>query len=99
MQHDARRDIAPELYELLSTVSALRNDILTESEELYSIWQPRIGRPEFLPSAHNLAAYLALRRRDLRPLQTSLMRWGLSSLGRSESRVMATLDEIGRAHV
>jgi len=35
-----------------------------------------------------------LRQRDLRPLQTALMPWGLSSLGRSESRVMATLDAV-----
>ena len=54
----------------------------------------RIERDEFVPSAQNLAAYLALRRRDLRTLQASLMRWGLSSLGRSESRVLATLDAV-----
>src|SRR5262245_48357690 len=94
MLHDTQRVIAPALHELLSTVSALRNDILAESEELYHSWSSRIGRPAFVPSAQNLAAYLALRRRDLRALQASLMRWGLSSLGRSESRVIATLDAV-----
>src|SRR5262245_53572445 len=94
MQHDTQRASAPALHDLLSTVSALRDDILAESEELYDSWQSRIERPEFIPSAQNLAAYLALRRRDLRTLQAALMRWGLSSLGRSESRVIATLDAV-----
>jgi pyruvate kinase len=44
--------------------------------------------------AHNLAHYLALRRRDLRPLQEALARWGLSSLGRSEGHALATLDAV-----
>ena len=37
---------------------------------------------------------LALRRYDLRPLQTALMPWGLSSLGRIEGRVMPNLDAV-----
>jgi pyruvate kinase len=94
MLHDTRQAMAPALHELLSTVTALRDDILAESEELYHSWQSRIERSAFVPSAQNLAAYLALRRRDLRTLQASLMRWGLSSLGRSESRVIATLDAV-----
>ena len=94
MLHETQQAIAPALHELLSTVSALRDDILAESEALYQDWQSRIGRPAFVPSAQNLAAYLALRRRDLRTLQAALIRWGLSSLGRSESRVIATLDAV-----
>ena len=47
-----------------------------------------------LPAAHNLACYLALRRRDLRPLQQRLAVRGLSSLGRSEAHVLATLDAL-----
>ncbi len=42
-------------------------------------------------SAENLLHYLALRSRDLRPLQDHLARLGLSSLGRVEAHVMATL--------
>lgn len=42
----------------------------------------------------NLAYYLALRAEDLRALQPILAAHGLSSLGRSESHVMATLDAI-----
>ncbi|MBT8047352.1 MAG: pyruvate kinase [Xanthomonadales bacterium] len=46
------------------------------------------------PSAENLHHYLALRSRDLRPLQLQLANLGLSSLGRAEPHVMATLDAV-----
>ncbi len=45
-------------------------------------------------SARNLLHYLALRRRDLRPLQMRLAALGLSSLGRAESHVLATVDSV-----
>jgi pyruvate kinase len=47
-------------------------------------------------SARNLLHYLALRRRDLRPLQLRLAELGLSSLGRAESHVLATVDAVLR---
>ena len=47
-------------------------------------------------SARNLLHYLALRGRDLRPLQARLAALGLSSLGRAESHVMATVDGVLR---
>lgn len=79
---------------LLEAVQTLRQDVLTNGEELVSLWRPMIARTSYLDSARNLASYLALRRHDLRDLQLALMRWGLSSLGRSESRVQATLDAV-----
>jgi pyruvate kinase len=42
----------------------------------------------------NLLHYLALRQADLRPLQATLARLGLSSLGRSESHVAGTLSAL-----
>jgi pyruvate kinase len=45
-------------------------------------------------SARNLIHYLALRGYDLRPLQARLARQGLSSLGRSEAHVLATVDAV-----
>ena len=48
-------------------------------------------------SAENLLHYVAIRRRDLRPLQASLTELGLSSLGRCEAHVMATLCAVARA--
>ncbi len=45
-------------------------------------------------SARNLLHYLAMRREDLRPLQDALARNGLSSLGRCEAHVMATVHAV-----
>jgi pyruvate kinase len=51
------------------------------------------------PSARNLVHYIALRQHDLRDLQGRLAQRGLSSLGRSESCVMASLLEVSaRTH-
>ncbi|MEH1909518.1 MAG: hypothetical protein V7L05_19070 [Nostoc sp.] len=47
-----------------------------------------------MDSSLNLAYYLALRRHDLRLLQTALMPWGISSLGRIEARVLPNLDAV-----
>jgi hypothetical protein len=47
--------------------------------------------------AANLADYLALRSRDLRPLQVRLARLGLSSLGRAEGHVRTTVAAALRA--
>jgi len=47
--------------------------------------------PQRRPSAENLAHYLALRRRDVRPLQLELAGLGLSSLGRCEGHVRDTV--------
>ena len=79
---------------LFASVGALRLDVLARAEELLRVFRPNIERAGFEDSARNLACYLALRRHDLRQLQVALMRWGLSSLGRSESRVTATLDAV-----
>jgi pyruvate kinase len=45
-------------------------------------------------SAINLSHYLAMRRIELRPLQARLAGLGVSSLGRSESHVLANLDKV-----
>jgi pyruvate kinase len=47
-------------------------------------------------SALNLLHYMQLRRRELRPLQTSLAALGLSSLGRSEAHVLDTIRAVLR---
>ncbi len=53
--------------------------------------------PEARASARNLIHYLAVRQHDIRPLQKDLARLGLSSLGRMESHVRATLAAVFRA--
>ena len=50
--------------------------------------------PAWRKSADNLLHYLALRHHDIRQLQEELAMLGLSSLGRSESHVMSTLDAV-----
>jgi pyruvate kinase len=47
-------------------------------------------------SIANMRAYLSLRRHDNRELQRALSRLGLSSLGRSEGHVLATLEQVLR---
>jgi pyruvate kinase len=79
---------------LLSTLRVLRQTVEDEGQATLNEWRSHIQRTEFLPSALNLAQYLALRRHDLRFLQATLMPWGLSSLGRIEARVMPNLDAV-----
>ncbi len=56
-------------------------------------------RSHFRASAANLIHYLALRGHDLRELQPELSARGLSSLGRSEPHVLATLEAVERTLV
>lgn len=53
--------------------------------------------PAYRASAENLVHYLSLRRQDIRPLQRRLAELGLSSLGRAESCVLASVDAVGHA--
>lgn len=50
--------------------------------------------PQHRRSARNLLHYLAFRMHDVRELQINLSEWGLSSLGRAERKVQATLDTV-----
>lgn len=50
--------------------------------------------PAHQAGARNLLYYLALRSGDLRPLQLELSRLGLSSLGRAEPHVLASIDKV-----
>lgn len=77
---------------VLETLVELREDIEDGARAHLELWEPLIRREEFLLSAQNLAHYLALRKHDLRSLQSALAYWGFSSLGRTESRVLANLD-------
>jgi pyruvate kinase len=75
---------------LAEELARLRSEML--------IFERRAGRrlaqtaPTFRDSAGNLLHYVALRRHDLRVLQERLARLGLSSLGRAEAHVAATVD-------
>jgi pyruvate kinase len=77
--------------ELLQLLRDLRLAINDEASSRIDRWRGSIEREAFAFSADNLAHYMAFRHHDLRGLQRELMRHGLSSLGRLESRVMMTL--------
>lgn len=80
--------------ELLETVKDIRDKVLEHSAKILARWQPMLGRPAFEAGATNLAHYLAFREMDLRDTQRELVHWGISGLGRSEGKVMATLDAV-----
>ena len=79
---------------LLVAVDTIRTAVAAEGSRRFHRWRPSIRRRRFGASSLNLAHYVALRHRDIRPLQRGLMRFGLSSLGRLESRVLASLDSV-----
>ena len=78
--------------QLIEQLWALRQSML-EREKARSKALDKV-LPEYRQSARNLVHYLALRKVDLRQLQEQLARLGLSSLGRSESHVLASLDKV-----
>ena len=75
-------------------LSTLREQIVNDAESTLALWRPSVSRAEFMPSAINLAHYLAFRKVDIRPLQSELSEIGLSSLGRCEAQVLAALDAV-----
>jgi len=77
------------ILELYKTVTQLREDALSQSERHLANWDD--VSPEARLSIANLLHYLTLRQRDLREVQEQLSRLGLSSLGRLEAHVDATL--------
>jgi len=80
--------------DLFEQLASLREDVHRETRRTLERWRPKLKRLGFLPSAFNLASYLAFRKRDVRAFQDELAVWGLSSLGRSESHVLANLDAV-----
>jgi pyruvate kinase len=75
--------------ELLSSIDALIDGAIEFEQSNKSLLAEL--DPAWSDGAKNLLHYLALRQRDLRELQLALSQRGLSSLGRSESAVLATL--------
>jgi pyruvate kinase len=76
----------------LRGVEELRNAAIAIEEELSDALG--MTAPALRDSASNLAHYLAVRRHDVRALQRDLSRLGLSSLGRMEAHVMASLNAV-----
>jgi pyruvate kinase len=89
--HDACRR-GPEIEDVLRELTAIRAEMVADP----AMPQRRLEavHAHYRDSARNLLHYLALRRHDLRPLQLRLAALGLSSLGRAESHVLATVDAV-----
>lgn len=77
---------------LISELWQLRESLLAHEVKLHAGIEGVDS--SYRDSARNLAHYLALRSSDRRPLQERLARIGVSSLGRSESHVLANLDKV-----
>lgn len=77
---------------LSDTLEAIREELLKETRT----WRPWGDGADSTrdASARNLLQYLALRRHDLRALQDPLAGFGLSSLGRCEGHVQASVDAV-----
>ena len=78
--------------ELIDELWNLRKSMLDHEARL----QPWLNEadPTHTASAINLAHYLAMRRFDMRRLQERLAGIGVSSLGRAEAHVLASLDKV-----
>src|SRR5262245_62794359 len=85
-------DGSTQLEQLVAAVTKLRDQALlleqTHATEIKKVV------PDYQKSARNLLHYLALRQHDVRELQHELTLAGVSSLGRSEAYVLASLTAV-----
>lgn len=77
---------------LIMQLSKIRQDMIGLAEKLRAAID-EIDEDQ-RKSAINLIHYMAFRRHDLRSLQSELRELGLSTLGRSESHVLATIEAV-----
>jgi pyruvate kinase len=84
----------PLLEQLSAQLASLYRDMLESQANL--VKHPLILHEAHRRSAQNLAHYLALRRHDIRQLQSQLALLGLSSLGRTESHVLSAVQSVHR---
>jgi pyruvate kinase len=77
---------------LIAVVSEFRDEALRMERRFAR--DIALVHPAHQGSARNLVHYLALRQRDIRPMQTQLAAMGLSSLGRCESNTLAGLNAV-----
>ena len=82
----------PEIESLIARLQLIRLEVL-QAEQHFRAELDRVYLGN-LQSARNLVHYISLRRQDIRELQEDLDRLALSSLGRLESHVIATLDAL-----
>ena len=85
----------PKIKELLKELNRIHND-LVKCENLEKNDTTKALHSSSQKSAINLLHYLELRTHDVRPMQQKLSYLGLSSLGRAEAHVMATVKAVLR---
>ena len=82
----------PGMEQLMAELAGIRADMLSNESRAQQHFAEI--HANYRESSRNLLHYLTLRRRDLRPLQRSLAALGVSSLGRAESNVLASVDAV-----
>jgi len=94
LRDDGSSLVGADIEGVLRELVAIRADLVADS----AVPQRRLAEvhANYRDSARNLLHYLTLRRRDLRSLQLRLASLGVSSLGRAESHVLATVDAVLR---
>jgi pyruvate kinase len=85
LDHRALEELSEELALLCSDMLKLESSVLKRPLPLHAAHRR---------SARNLVHYLALRRHDIRKLQSELALLGLSSLGRTESHVLDAVQTV-----
>jgi pyruvate kinase len=93
----APSDAAAEARAIAVDLGRLRATMAEAAARRLAEWEAVPLRPTYASARANLAHYLALREADLRPLQPRLAALGLSSLGRCEAHVEASLDAVSAA--
>ncbi len=80
------------LGKLIDELAAMQTEMVNLEQRRHALVQTL--HLSFQKSGANLLHYLALRHRDIRPLQEKLACLGLSSLGRTEAHVLATMNTL-----
>ncbi len=92
MKNPQRSSYDKTLTKLINELRRIHVNLLEAEEHFAQLI--RSTDPSWRESARNLVHYLALRRFDMRELQAELAEIGLSSLGRSESHVLITIESV-----
>jgi pyruvate kinase len=82
---------SPDINKLTVQLLAIRKIILAKEAGYHNF---RKIHPHYQNSARNLLQYLAFRLHDVREMQVMLSDLGLSSMGRAERKVQATIDTV-----
>jgi pyruvate kinase len=81
----------PDIKDLAVQLLAIRKIILAKEAGYHDLHKIH---PHYQNSARNLLQYLAFRLHDVREMQVKLSDLGLSSMGRAERKVQATIDTV-----